>query len=95
MVARLTAEVTGSNTILHDEDPVAIEAADDRPAGAWAKATVGDTRLVLKHFTQGRLRIANQFEGIKRRHRVEGFEGGRRRPDRPAVTCRSSDDGTV
>ncbi len=32
MVARTTTEVTGSNTILHDEDSIAIEAADDRAA---------------------------------------------------------------
>ena len=74
VVTRLRAEIAGPDAVLHDQDPVTVEASDDRTTRAWSEATFCDSWFVLKSVSQRRRRVFNEIERVERFDRVERFE---------------------
>ena len=76
VVARLAGKGSGSNSILEDQDPVAVEAADDRTAGARPEAPLGDAGLVFEHLADAPFGTFRELEDGKTGYGLEGFKGG-------------------
>jgi hypothetical protein len=72
VIARLTGQVTHSQSVLHDQDAVAIQAANDGTRRSRAKAAQGNARLVFNRGTEraldllGQLLASQNVRGLKR-----------------------------
>ena len=74
VVAGLAGKVARPDSVLHHQDAVAVEAADDWPARTWSEAPLRHTRLVLQRVAECVLRIRHELERIERRDRIERLE---------------------
>ena len=74
VVARLARQIPGAYAVLQDQDAVAVEAADDRPARAGAEAPAGNAGLLLQGVAETTVQLPHEIERVERRHRVERFE---------------------
>ena len=78
VVGGLRRERARADAVLHDQHPVAVEAADDRPRRTGTETALGNPRahLVIERFAQPSAAGQGQFLGIEGIHAAERFEGG-------------------
>ena len=75
MVAGLARQVSGADAVLQDQHPVAVEAADDRPARSGAEAADRNARLVPQGVSETGGRLSCDVERVHGGDRVERLEG--------------------
>ena len=76
MVAGLARQVSGADAVLQDHDPVAVEAADDRPVRSGTEAAHRDAGLVPQGVGEIRGRLLGDIERVHGGDRVECLERG-------------------
>ena len=78
VISRLRRQRPGPNAVLHDEHPVAVKPADDRPGRSRSETALGNPRPdpVVQHLAEGDIRGARKFQRSYRLDTLKRFESG-------------------